>query len=320
MLGDKKSGQGAFTFSLRDDLYTLPKEASEHEVKLHGGFAIDNRHGFGQLYYGMPGLGILRISPDLKEQNIIPLPEDLLPLNYHSTKVGNFDGQEKLILPSENGGKVIIMSLEGKVEATLARPEFDEYASKDVHYAPTDTITIDGDVYIADGYGANFISTHNIETQQWKSIFGGPAKDAEDDGKFSTAHGMGVNPVHDHIDICDRPNARIQAHARDGGFLSSYKLPTGSFLCGINYHQVAGRWYAVIGCLRDPQVKDGRPAPIYIIDAETYELLSVIRPKEELGVELAQHIHNVVLHEVDGTLYLVCQAWNPGHYFVLQQV
>ena len=57
-----------------------------------------------------------------------------------------------------------------------------------------------------------------------------------------------------------------------------------------------------------------------IIDAESYELLSTIRPKEDFGIELAQHLHNVALHIHDGQLYLVCQAWNPGHYFVLQKV
>ena len=74
----------------------------------------------------------------------------------------------------------------------------------------------------------------------------------------------------------------------------------------------------MIGCLRDPE--EDRPAPIYIIDAESYELLSTIRPKEDFGIELAQHLHNVALHTHDGQLYLVCQAWNPGHYFVLQKV
>ena len=69
--------------------------------------------------------------------------------------------------------------------------------------------------------------------------------------------------------------------------------------------------------MRDPD--ENRPAAIYIIDAETYELLSTIRPKEELGIDLAQHLHNVVLHIHDGQVYLICQAWDPGHYFVLQK-
>ena len=42
-----------------------------------------------------------------------------------------------------------------------------------------------------------------------------------------------------------------------------------------------------------------------------------MRPREELGVELAQHIHHTIWYEHSGQVYLICQAWNPGHYFVL---
>jgi 4-diphosphocytidyl-2-C-methyl-D-erythritol kinase len=79
-----------------------------------------------------------------------------------------------------------------------------------------------------------------------------------------------------------------------------------------------GRWFAVVGSLIDPE--EARPAPIYIIDASTYQVVSVIRPKEDLGVELADHIHNVVWHTHNGQVFLVCQSWNPGYYFVLEQV
>lgn len=44
------------------------------------------------------------------------------------------------------------------------------------------------------------------------------------------------------------------------------------------------------------------------------EVLSTIRPREEPGVQAADHIHNVVWHEHNANLYLVCQAWNAGHY------
>lgn len=317
---DKTSGQGPFTFTLRDDLYTLPNAAKEHEVKLHGGFAIDNRPDKGDLYYGMPGCGIMRVNADLSGQEIIAIPDDLRDLNFHSTKIGRLDGKERLFLPANSAEKVVVMDLDGTVEATLPRPEFDEYQNKEVGYLPTDTVLVDETLYIADGYGANYISSNDVSSQKWNSIFGGKTDDADENGKFSTAHGINLNPVHNHLDICDRPNSRIQAHSFDGGFLGSYKLPKGAFLCGINYFQRDNRWYAVIGCLNDPEKDNGRPAPIYIIDAESYELLSVVRPKEELGVELAQHIHNVVMHIHNDTMYLVCQAWNPGHYFVLQQV
>ena len=318
MSSDKVSGQAPFVFTLRKEFYNLPAAAVEHEVNLHGGFAVDERTGYGQIYYGMPGCGIMRIDPDLQKQQIIDLPDALKPLNFHSTKIGSFDGNPRLILPANNDEQVAILTLDGQVDFILPRPLFDEYQSAEAPYKPTDTILVGDQLFIADGYGSNYISSADVKTQQWIGIFGGKTADANENGKFATAHGINLNPVHHHLDIADRPSSRIQTHGHDGHFIGSHKLPSGAFLCGISYLQDQGRWYAVIGCLRDPE--EGRPAPIYIIDAESYELLSTIRPKEDLGVELAQHLHNVILHSHDGQLYLICQAWNPGHYFVLQKV
>ena len=314
----KTSGQDPFAFALREDLYTLPATAQEHEVDLHGGFAVDARYGYGQIYYGMPGCGIMRIDADLRRQDIIGLPDDLTPLNFHGTQLGEIDGNRRLFLPANNDELVVVLTLDGDVDFTLPRPELDEYRSEEVPYKPTDTVLMGDRLYVADGYGANYILSADVRTRQWTGIFGGKTEDPEEDGRFATAHGINVNPTHNHLDIADRPHSRIQVHEEEGGFLSSHKLPSGAFLCGISYLDYEDRWYAVIGCLRDP-VED-RPAPIYIIDAESYELLSIIRPKEDLGVDLAQHLHNVALHIHDGQVYLVCQAWNPGHYFVLQRV
>ena len=314
----KTSGQDPFAFALREDLYTLPATAREHEVDLHGGFAVDARYGYGQIYYGMPGCGIMRIDADLRRQDIIGLPDDLTPLNFHGTQLGEIDGNRRLFLPANNDELVVVLTLDGDVDFTLPRPELDEYRSEEVPYKPTDTVLMGDRLYVADGYGANYILSADVRTRQWTGIFGGKTEDPEEDGRFATAHGINVNPTHNQLDIADRPHSRIQVHEEEGGFLSSHKLPSGAFLCGISYLDYEDRWYAVIGCLRDP-VED-RPAPIYIIDAESYELLSTVRPKEELGVDLAQHLHNVALHIHDGQVYLVCQAWNPGHYFVLQRV
>jgi hypothetical protein len=317
MSPDKLSGQAPFAFAHRADLSHLPAAAGEYEVHLHGGFAVDARAGFGQIYYGMPGCGLMRIEADLSRQEIIKLPDELRPLNFHSTKLGQFDGQWRLFMPANSAEQVVVLSVEGKVEFILPRPVFDEYQDRALPYAPTDTVLVGKQLFIADGYGSNYITSADVTTQQWTGIFGGRTEDPAENGKFLTAHGINFNPVHHHLDIADRPHSRIQAHAEDGRFIASHKLPAGAFLCGINYVRYQDRWYAVIGCLRDP-VAD-RPAPIYIIDAETYELLSTIRPKEDLGIELAQHLHNVVFHVHDGQLYLVCQAWNPGHYFILQK-
>jgi hypothetical protein len=312
-----RSGSAPFTFIHRPDLHVLPTPTLEHEVNLHGGFAADLRPGYGHLYYGMPGSGILRIDPDLRKQELIRLPAHLQPLNFHSTKLGTLNGAQRLFLPANDDALVAVIGLDGRLDFTLSKPEFAQYQAADVRFAPTDTALIDRTLYVTDGYGANYISTADATTHQWTGIFGGPADPPTQDGKFSTAHGLNPHPLHhSHLVIADRPSARLQVHGLDGGFLASHALPPGSWPCGIHFIQWQGRWLGVVGSLKDP-VQD-RPAPIYIIDAQTFEVLSTLRPKEELGIQPVQHLHNVIGHIHNGQLYLVCQSWNPGLYFVLE--
>src|SRR5215211_4941285 len=96
----RQSGQAPFVFSYRDDLRNLPAAALENETKLHGGFAVDRRPGFGHLYYGMSGCDLLRISPDLTRQEVIDLPPQYQNVNFHSTKIGSFEGKPRLFLPA----------------------------------------------------------------------------------------------------------------------------------------------------------------------------------------------------------------------------
>jgi hypothetical protein len=312
------SGQAPFQFTYRADLHRLPAAALDHEVKLHGGFAFDPRPGAGHVFYGMPGFGLMRIDPNLADQRLVPLPDDLRPLNFHSTKIGMFDGKWRLFMPAEGAGKVAILDLEGKLDFVLSRPEFEAYADPEARFHPTDVALVHQHLYVADGYGSNYISSADVTTGKWTGIFGGKTEDPEEDGKFATAHGLNPTPGGHHLAIADRPSARIQVHGLDGAFVASHKLPKGAWPCGINFTEFEGRRYAVIGSLNDPV--EGRPAPIYIVDGDTYELLSTIRPKEELDVNLAQHLHNVIFHVLDDKLYLICQSWNPGFYFVLEHV
>lgn len=315
----KRSGDSPFQFIHRPELHVLPGQVLENEINLHGGFAADQRENFGHLYYGMPGSGILRIDPDLGKQELIQLPEKLKLMNFHSTKIGDINGARRLFLPANGDALVAVVSLDGNLDFILTKPEFEQYQAENVKFAPTDTVLVDQQLFVADGYGANYISTADVIQRKWTAVFGGMADHPEQNGKFSTAHGISVDPTHHHhLVIADRPNSRIQHHELDGGFLASYGLPSGSWPCGIHFVQWKGRWLGVIGSLVDP-VKD-RPAPIYIVDANTYEVLSTIRPKEELGIAAVQHLHNVVWHIHNDQLYLVCQSWNPGLYFVLEKV
>ena len=194
MMLDKLSGQAPFVFTQRADLHTLPAAARPHEVDLHGGFAVDPRQGHGQIYYGMPGCGIMRVDADLQQQAIIALPDELKPLNFHSTKIGKFDGNWRLFLPANNDEKVVVLSLEGAVDFILPRPVFDEYQSQNAPYMPTDTVLVGNQLFIADGYGSNYVTAVDVTTQQWTGIFGGKTADPAENGRFATAHGHQLQP------------------------------------------------------------------------------------------------------------------------------
>ena len=310
------SGQAPFVFSHRTDLHALPAAALPFEVKLHGGFAIDPRSDGGHIYYGMPGCGLVRVTSDLQRQEVISLPDQLAPLNFHSTKIGRLGGEWRLFMPAESAALVAVVTLDGRLDFVLPRPELEAYAEETVPFRPTDTALVGDHLYVADGYGANYIAMADVADRRWVSTFGGKTENPTEDGKFATAHGMRPSPTAAQLAIADRPHSRIQMHGHDGQFLASHKLPAGAWPCGIDFIQRDGRSYAVIGCLKDPV--EGRPAPIYILDGEIFDVLSTIRPKEELGIEPVQHLHNVVWHVHGDQLYLVCQSWNPGHYFVLE--
>ena len=60
------SGQGDYKFKVVYKGSHLPQEAQAVLEKAHGGFAIDRRDGKGEVYFALPGAGIIQISSDLE--------------------------------------------------------------------------------------------------------------------------------------------------------------------------------------------------------------------------------------------------------------
>jgi hypothetical protein len=257
----------------------------------------------------------MRVSPDLSRQDVIELTPEMRHLNFHSTKLVEFDGKRRLVLPANDDAMVVVLSLDGEVDFRLSRPEFEEYQDRETPFRPTDAALAGDRLFVTDGYGANYVAAADLRSRSWSGLFAGKTDDPTRAGLFGTAHGLNPHPDGRHLSIADRPHARVQHFGHDGGFRAAYALPRGSKPCGIDFRRRGDRWYAVVASLEDP--RPGRPAPIYVLDAESYAVVSTIRPKEDLRVELADHVHSAVWHDHAGQLYLICQAWNPGHYFVL---
>jgi hypothetical protein len=320
------SGNGKLKFRV---LYTsshLPQEAQKVLKGAHGGFAIDGRAGKGETYFSLKGAGIIQISSDLKKTKMMATPPEAAKTNLHNTNLYRAsDGKMYFILPGNEAQQVFITTMDGKLVQSLPKPAdgtdlgnetANNYFKQGGNFIPTDVDVLDDLMYIPTGYSKlDYVLTAKIQsTSPFKAVwndlaFGGRGTGQ---GQFGTGHGITVPPGTKRIDVADRPNSEIERFTRYGHYLSTVKLPLGSFPCDIQY--LGSR--AIVGALHGPDRSKG--APIYILEND--EVVSTIMAKEELGLKNFQHIHNAVLREVGGKLYVIAQAWNPGDFAILEQV
>ncbi len=320
------SGDGNMKFRV---LYTsdhLPPEAQKVLTNAHGGFAIDRRPGKGETYFALPGAGIIQISADLKTTRMLDTPPEMKDTNLHNTTIWYApDGTPFLTFPGNQAGAVFTTTLDGKLLNTLKTPDgksdlgspiANDYFKGRGNFVPTDVEQLDGMLYMTTGYSnldfvltAQVISTNPLRTAWHDLAFGGRGTGV---GQLGTGHGITVPPGTRRLDVSDRPNSEIDRFTRYGQYLSTLRMPLGSFPCDIDYEGP----YAAVGSLYGPDHAQG--APIYILEND--QLISTIMPKEDLGLENFQHIHNAVIHKIDGKYYVIAQAWNPGDFAIFEQV
>jgi hypothetical protein len=323
---EKISGQGKMRFRL---LYTsshLPAEAQKTLTSAHGGFAIDLRPGKGETYFGLKGAGIIQISSDLKSTRLLDTPAEMKNTNLHNTAIWYApDGSPYMSFPGNEANEVFTTDLNGKLVHVLHAPEAgvdlgdpiaNDYFKGRGNFVPTDVEQLDGMLYMTTGYSQlDFVLTARILSYSplklaWHDLaFGGKGTGV---GQFMTGHGITVPPGTKRLDIADRPNSEIDRFTRYGHYLSTLKMPLGSLPCDIYYLGP----YAIVGSLDGPDRSKG--APIYILEND--RLISTIMPKEDLGLDNFKHVHNAVLREYGGKLYIIAQAWNPGDFAILEQV
>jgi len=320
-----RSGQGDLRFRVVFTGDELPKEARDVLVHAHGGFAVDRREGHGEIYFALPGAGIIKVSRDLKRAEMVPTNEEVRNTNLHNTTIWYGDDDTAyLVFPANDQGRVYTTTLGGELVHTLGAPtpeiafserRVNRYFQDGGGFVPTDVAYLRGLYYITTGYSSlDYVLTASVQTAPdfdaaWSPLaFGGKGTGP---GEFGTGHGIAVTPTGTRITVADRPNAELENFNRHGHYRDTINLPEGSYPCDVDY--AAG--YTVVGCFHGPDREQG--APIYIL--KDGELVSTVMPKEELGLELFTHIHNAVMTTYGGKLYLLVQSWNPGGFAILEQ-
>ena len=321
------SGQGDYKFKVVYKGSHLPQEAQAVLEKAHGGFAIDRRDGKGEVYFALPGAGIIQISGDLSATKMLPTAAEMKPHNMHNATIWyDSAGAAHLTFPGNGNSTVYTTDLGGKLEHKLTTPSGGEdlgtptatdYFMGRGNFVPTDVEELDGLLYVATGYSSlDYVITAKVEnTSPFKISWYDPRLRRQGQrGPDSSAPATALPSPRGRAGSMSptAPNAEIDRFTRHGQYISTLKLPLGSFPCDVDYLDNLG----VVGALHGADRPQG--APIYILEDD--RLVSTILPKAELGLEKFQHVHNAVLHKANGKLYVIAQAWNPGDFAIFERV
>jgi peptidylamidoglycolate lyase len=148
----------------------------------------------------------------------------------HGLTLFDENGEQVLFICDNTRHQVIKTNLDGKVLMVLDYPKETGEYTKMEEYVPTETaIAPNGDIYVADGYGKDFIIQYDSKGNYIRH-FGGRGKEEK---HVLNAHGV-------CMDYRDNKNPRIVVSSRqqnafknftlEGKFLSTIQLP-GAWVC-----------------------------------------------------------------------------------------
>ena len=185
------------------------KTAGSHTLgACHGGAAIDKA---GQIHVttDTPS-GIAIFSADGKFLRAVG------PSHIHALEIVEQTGNQLIYAARPSKHEVVILNLAGEVQHTIKAP-MESGLFKDANAFNPCAVTVapDGSIYVADGYGSNYVLKYDKD-RKFVKAFGGPG---EAEGKFKTCHGIAYDPRHKNLLVCNRNNNRVEHWDLDGKFI-----------------------------------------------------------------------------------------------------
>jgi DNA-binding beta-propeller fold protein YncE len=149
----------------------------------------------------------------------------------HGLTISNEGKEQFLFITDTERNQVIKTDLKGKEILKFEYPKETGVYDYPDQFVPTETAVNpeNGDVYIADGYGLNYIIQYNSKGQYIRH-FGGRGSADE---KFDCCHGIIIdkrNKRNPSLIITDRSHMALKRFSLDGKYISTLPVP-GSFIC-----------------------------------------------------------------------------------------
>jgi hypothetical protein len=139
------------------------------------------------------------------------------------------EGGDEFLWITDNGGRVVKTDLNGNVITEIKSPLDEGIYEKGMRYTPTETtVGPDGDLYVADGYGSQFVIQYD-QKGNFVRKFGG---DGHEDNQFKTVHGLCIDSRNGQSTLLcsSRGHNSFKRFSLDGQYLETIFLP-GAFVC-----------------------------------------------------------------------------------------
>lgn len=232
----------------------------------------------------------------------------------HGLTLHDENGEEMLYIADYERHQVIKTRLDGRVVQTFEWPtDSGKYAARD-EFRPTETaIAPNGDVWVADGYGKDYVVQYSA-TGVLKNVYGGP-------GILKNAHGIALDG-RDKNNPCwlvtSRAENQLKRFDLNGKLLQTINLP-GAYICR---PVVAGEqvyfavliselpWDSGTGfiCILD---KNNQVVSAPAASTPRYDGNGALKPLYQT-LRAFKHPHDVL---VDGDESLYVAQWNSGQVY-----
>jgi DNA-binding beta-propeller fold protein YncE len=176
----------------------------------HGGVVIDKA---GDIYVTTDTpRGIVVFSPAGKFLRAVG------PTRIHGLELREENGTQYIYAARPSDHEVVKLKLNGEQEWAIHFPQ-EAGIYKDANGFKPCAVTVapDGSIFVADGYGANYVLKYDKD-RKFVKAFGGPGAE---EGKFKTCHGIGLDTRQGKplLLVCNRNNNRVEYWDLDGNFV-----------------------------------------------------------------------------------------------------
>jgi hypothetical protein len=211
--GPAAAAEVAFEF---DSQYLTPPEGMDTIGNGHGEIRVDSA---GNIYVSVERQeegGLQVYSPEGKFLRYVPNA----PGSLHGFVIHQEEGGEFIYAAVLGQTKVIKMTLEGEIVLEIPTSAFPtEHAGPKGLKLTNCDVAPNGDIYVVDGYGMDWIYIFD-KTGKFKKAFGGRGEPL----KLTNCHKMFIDTRYDEprVLLCDRVNLRLVHTDLDGNLIGVY--------------------------------------------------------------------------------------------------